>query len=269
MGIDTEELKQVYLSVLLMDIYKKGYYCYWSEKEVYIFSMKVNEAAELVRGVVDECLKWGFFSKEMYDSYSILTSKGIQSRYKLATGRRKETLIAPEYDLINADNNSVNDYKNYSFCSKSNTESTQKKVKEKKVKEKKVKENSRNRIYNNTSPYYKLAKYFYGQIKNNNPNHKEPNYQKWSNDIRLLIEKDGRSIEDVKYLMHWVQQDNFEMVNVLSPDKLRKRFDQLTMKSRSSYKNDENNRDDPRDKEIALQQWIAEGNNPEDFNWES
>ena len=30
--------------------------------------------------------------------------------------------------------------------------------------------------------------------------------------------------------MQWVQQDEFEMVNVLSPSKLRKRFDQLVLK---------------------------------------
>lgn len=92
------------------------------------------------------------------------------------------------------------------------------------------KRNTHQREYDEDSIYIKLAKYFVEQIKNNNPNFKEPNYQKWANDIRLMMERDNRTEEQIRYLMWWVQQDDFEMVNVLSPSKLRKRFDQLVMK---------------------------------------
>ena len=54
--------------------------------------------------------------------------------------------------------------------------------------------------------------------------------QKWSDDIRKMVELDKRTEEQVKYLMKWVQEDDFEMANVLSPSKLRDRFDQLVIK---------------------------------------
>ncbi|MUV39444.1 Replication protein 15 [Lentibacillus sp. JNUCC-1] len=92
------------------------------------------------------------------------------------------------------------------------------------------KKDSRKRIYDDTSIYYQLALYFYQQIQNNNPNHKKPNLQNWADDVRKMIEIDKRTEKQVKYLMTWVQQDEFEMVNVLSPAKLRKRFDGLIMK---------------------------------------
>lgn len=92
------------------------------------------------------------------------------------------------------------------------------------------KNNTRKQVYEDDSIYIMLAKYFVEQIKQNNPNFKEPNYQKWADDIRLMIERDNRTEEQIKYLMKWVQQDDFEMANVLSPSKLRKRFDQLVLK---------------------------------------
>ncbi|SET76611.1 hypothetical protein SAMN05216389_12615 [Oceanobacillus limi] len=95
---------------------------------------------------------------------------------------------------------------------------------------KKDKNNSRKQVYDDTSIYYQLAVYFFDQIKNNNPEHKQPNFQTWADDIRKIIELDKRTAEQVQYLMRWVQQDEFEMVNVLSPSKLRKRFDSLVMK---------------------------------------
>lgn len=123
---------------------------------------------------------------------------------------------------------------------------TNKKVKkEKKVKKDKEEDinNSRKQVFDENSIYFQLANRFYQNILKNNPNHKEPNLQKWSNDIRLMIERDNRTLEQIKYLIDWVQQDSFEMSNVLSTDKLRKRFDQLAMKVKTlaqrSQKNDQ------------------------------
>ncbi|CDQ39516.1 hypothetical protein [Virgibacillus salexigens] len=92
------------------------------------------------------------------------------------------------------------------------------------------KKNSPKQVYDETSIYYQLAEYFLDKIRNNNPEHKTPNMQTWSDDIRKMMELDKRSEKQIKYLMDWVQKDDFEMSNVLSPSKLRKRFDQLVIK---------------------------------------
>jgi len=126
--------------------------------------------------------------------------------------------------------------------------------------------NSRKQVYDENSIYYKLANRFYQNILNNNPHHKEPNLQKWSDDIRKMIDIDKRTEEQVAYLIDWVQKDSFEMSNVLSPDKLRKRFDQLAMKGIKTKKIPKED-SDPRNKELAFQDWVEEGNDPDEFDW--
>lgn len=90
--------------------------------------------------------------------------------------------------------------------------------------------NTRKQIYETDSIHFQLSNHFFQLIKNNNPDHKQPNLQKWSDEIRKMIEIDKRTPEQIKYLMTWVQNNEFEMANVLSPAKLRKRFDDLVMK---------------------------------------
>ncbi|MRB58665.1 hypothetical protein GH880_14015 [Bacillus thuringiensis] len=74
------------------------------------------------------------------------------------------------------------------------------------------------------------AKYFHKLILFRNENFKTPNLELWAKDIRLMQERDNRSLEDITKVMDWCQNDTFWMNNVLSITKLRKQFDQLYMK---------------------------------------
>lgn len=85
---------------LLMEIYKNGYYYPWTEKEQLIFSQRVNVRLEDINEVVNDCLKWGFFQKKLYERHQILTSCGIQKRYLEGTAKRKEVKLLQEYLLI-------------------------------------------------------------------------------------------------------------------------------------------------------------------------
>ena len=90
------------------------------------------------------------------------------------------------------------------------------------------------RVYDKDSDYYKLSEFFVKQILNNNPNFKKPNIQKWSDDFRIMIERDRRDKHQVAKLIVWVQHDSFWMSNVLSPTKLRDKYDSLVMRMSSS-----------------------------------
>ena len=70
-------------------------------------------------------------------------------------------------------------------------------------------------------------------IRKNNAEFKEPNFQKWSDDFRLMMERDNRTEEQIKYIIDWCQQDSFWKANILSPSKLRKQYDQLVLKIQS------------------------------------
>lgn len=98
------------------------------------------------------------------------------------------------------------------------------------------KEKRHKQVYDESSSFYQLAEMFYQEILTNNAEYKKPNLQTWADDIRKMIEIDERTEEQIKYLIKWVQQDSFEMVNVLSPAKLRKRFDQLVLKVKQEKK---------------------------------
>lgn len=103
-------------------------------------------------------------------------------------------------------------------------------------KEGKKKDSNRKQVYDEDSPSYKIADFFYKEILRNNPGHKEPNMQAWADDIRKMIELDKRDKSEVSRLIRWVQQDSFEMANVLSPAKLRTRYDALVIKMNQNTK---------------------------------
>lgn len=88
---------------LLCRIYKDGYYYKFGEDECRLFSRKlgldeINK--EFIDKVVECAVRRGFFSKQMFEQYGILTSHGIQNRYLEATRRFKEVLMNNDYLLI-------------------------------------------------------------------------------------------------------------------------------------------------------------------------
>ena len=95
---------------LLMKIYKNSYFYEWTEKEQLLFSKRVNVDINLINVVINDCIKWGLFDRNLLESKKILTSKGIQSRYLEAVGRRTKVEIKKEYLLL--DEKAVNVYKN-------------------------------------------------------------------------------------------------------------------------------------------------------------
>ena len=131
---------------LLMKIYDNSYFYKWTEKEQLLFSKRVNVDINLVNVVINDLVKWNFFNKNIFDTYKVLTSKGIQQRYLDATGRRQKVKIQAEYLLL--DQETVNAYKNLVIVDNNPSSkgvnvdiSTQSKEKKSKVKESKENNN--------------------------------------------------------------------------------------------------------------------------------
>jgi len=74
-----------------------------------------------------------------------------------------------------------------------------------------------------------MAKEMFAHIQKLNPNHKQPNFEAWANDIRLLSERDGKSHPEIIELFEWANQDRFWQANILSPRKLREKWDVLVL----------------------------------------
>ena len=76
----------------------------------------------------------------------------------------------------------------------------------------------------------KAAEWIFNLIRKLNPSFKEPKFESWANDIRLMRERDNRTHKDICELFKWANQDRFWSVNILSPATLRAKWDQLSMK---------------------------------------
>ncbi|MFJ7839887.1 hypothetical protein ACIQXG_10430 [Lysinibacillus sphaericus] len=135
---------------------------------------------------------------------------------------------------------------------------------------------TRQKKYDEDSTYFKMAMYFHEKVSavanEAGISHliKKSNMQTWANDMRKLIELDGVDKHQAKQVMDWVTQDSFWKTNVLSAKKLRERFMELAIKMNADKKPSQPKQKpqyDPRDKEIAFQRWIQDGNDPDNFDW--
>lgn len=80
----------------------------------------------------------------------------------------------------------------------------------------------------------RVANWIFGLIKNLSPNVKTPAFENWANEIRLMRERDGRTHKDICELFKWANQNEFWASNILSPAKLREKWDQLEIKRNAS-----------------------------------
>lgn len=117
------------LLYLLCNIYKDyGYYMRWDEDDCFLIADQLVGIKEVaVQEIVNKALQVGFFDKDKFDKFKILTSNGIQKRFLSACARRKKIVFDYRYG-INVDINSINDNINVINVGRS----TQKKGKEKK-----------------------------------------------------------------------------------------------------------------------------------------
>lgn len=108
---------------LLCTIYQgDGYYMLWDEDTGFLIADDVGVKESFVHEVVKTAVQVDFFNAGMFDTRSILTSAGIQRRYKEATARRNNNALIADYNLlsnelsgviaynnpVNVDNNPVN-----------------------------------------------------------------------------------------------------------------------------------------------------------------
>lgn len=97
------------LVCILGSIYRdEGYYITWNADTVFYVADILGIEESDVINTVEKAIEVDFFSEFMYTSYSILTSKGIQKRYLMATERRKNMSINSHYCLLDDYDNSIN-----------------------------------------------------------------------------------------------------------------------------------------------------------------
>lgn len=94
---------------------------------------------------------------------------------------------------------------------------------------KEKKKNCRKQVYDESTAFYQLALALFKAIQMNQPTAKEPSFQKWANEFRLLIERDKRTVEQIMYLVEWASGHTFWHTVILSPTALRRHWERLVV----------------------------------------
>jgi hypothetical protein len=83
--------------------------------------------------------------------------------------------------------------------------------------------------------HLQLAELLVKRITKNNHNFKRPsNIDSWADQVRLMMENDNRTYEQIESVIDWCQKDPFWQSNILSVKKLREKFDQLDGKMKQN-----------------------------------
>ena len=87
-------------ALLLCNIYRNGYYAEWDKELPFIISEQSGYTEAYIQEVIDCCLSIGLLSKDLFDSAKILTSKGIQERYRRICTASRRNVVISDYSLL-------------------------------------------------------------------------------------------------------------------------------------------------------------------------
>ncbi|KRO15779.1 Lin1244/Lin1753 domain-containing protein [Lacticaseibacillus saniviri] len=124
------------LICLFGNIYRdEGYFMRWDEDARFLIADDVGVKESYVDEVVVKAVKVGLFDSELFSGHQVLTSHGIQQRYKKAAVQKSDSSISPAYnllELVSNDDNGVTTNGNQSYQDVSSADNAQSKEKKSK-----------------------------------------------------------------------------------------------------------------------------------------
>lgn len=85
-----------------------GYYALMNDSQLRLFAKYCGLAVNVCRNIIETCIDEQLFSKEIFENYRVLTSRGIQKRFIAVAKRRKEIYIHKELILVDINKIDVN-----------------------------------------------------------------------------------------------------------------------------------------------------------------
>ncbi|MFC0188210.1 DUF4373 domain-containing protein [Fictibacillus aquaticus] len=193
-------------------------------------AMQMQCKSDFAQKFVEDCIhEFDLLVEDDENIWSLSLIKRMELKETISEKRRKAAKKRWEKSSNDADSENLGMQEE---C-KSNANAMQMQTKSNAIKEKKVKESKdlkdirRKHVYDPASIPFQLAKRLYERILANNPAHKEPDLQKWADDMRKLIDIDGKDPRVIAKMIDWVQQNTFWHKNILSGAKLRDQYDRL------------------------------------------
>ncbi|WP_394267854.1 hypothetical protein [Limosilactobacillus vaginalis] len=152
------------------------------------------------------------------------------------------TLLSTNSSSNSSNNSSSNSSKNGSNNSSSNSSTLNKQNKTNNSDKSQATRHHTQQKFADDSVEMQLAMYLFSKIKENNPDHKkltDSQRQKWADSIRLMIERDKRTPQQIQNMIDWCQADDFWKQNILSTAKLRKQYDTMAPKANAQWQSNQ------------------------------
>lgn len=97
-----------------------------------------------------------------------------------------------------------------------------------------------------TAEDLQCAEWISSLVETIKPSSRKTDLTTWANDVRLMRQIDGHDHRAICELFKWASKDSFWCTNILSPAKLRKQWDTLTLqRSQPTRKRSEEHQDEP------------------------
>ena len=122
---------------ILCNIYKNGYYIRWDSDLPFIISEQTGYEESYIVEVINCCLDISLFSKNLFDSERVITSFGIQDRYRKINDLCRRKSDISEYMLISSEEKRISSEETPITSAKS-TQRKEKKSKGKEIEEKEI-----------------------------------------------------------------------------------------------------------------------------------
>ena len=194
-----------------------------------------NELISVKRGQVITSIRklcecWGWSNTKVNTFLNLLE----QDEMITTKSDTKKTVInICNYNVYHENNNGKNDTKTSQEHHEGDTKAHNEEVKRI---IKNYKEDTSSSKLKFETHHLQLAKLLFKEMKKNNPEVKEPNFDNWANTFRLMMERDNRQGKEIQDMILFSQQHDFWHKNILSPTSLRKQFDRLTLEKNSGNK---------------------------------
>jgi len=248
---------------VLNEIYRdQGYYLKWDKDYSFDVSDFFNCPESLIIDVLTSCINLNLFDEGIFNKYSVLTSKSIQQRWLkiVSDAKRKETDIIQHYELTleetpltleetplimeetpEKEEESTQSIEEYSIVKNSKEEKSVRTV---------VHDYPKSCKFIETATF--VSDYLLESICLYDPTHKyninPPSLKSWIIDIEKAIRLDGRTEDQLKFIIYYIFRTNgkhsdFWSGNVQSGAKLRKHFDTIKNQIKSEKTNGRTNHD--------------------------
>lgn len=205
-------------------------------KNIFVIGLakKLMITVEKFYEMLETAFELEMFDRELFETEKMLTSNGIQKRFADVMKQRNQWKKSKDNNTNEFSNEKNSN--NYEFSNEKTIGKTRQRKgnrKEIEIKEEEIKKDivsDSDESFSVSESVISLNNFLISKMKMNNPNAKIPSdLKKWHDAIRLMMDTDGYTEQQVSEMIDFSQKDGFWKANILSATKLREKAGTLIL----------------------------------------